>query len=350
VISHQTHPRRTQTLYCVYVTHFTKMSTKANTTPIFPTSEQFDGQNFIAFKRRIIIAARATGARAYLDGTPSPVPKPQPLLSGALPPEPTEWTSTSPSPNEWEVRDAWVLSLIIFNTINPVGLGVKMDGTAAEAWTSITDLTMYSDGADFLAHVADLRTKWNTAVEKGAEIDDKGFRAIVIGSLPKSWNTVISSLQSTKTSAAAGPATTALKASSNLSSKPKLVCINTNCGRTSHTIENCYSSSNTSSTPVAAVANTTAQNTSRVTYALSALTSSSMHAQFTPTAFFDLADAYLSQNPTAMITSGQVQTYADSAASDHCFIERSNFSEYESLTVPCRGQPADKGGAFRIVG
>lgn len=45
-----------------------------------------------------------------------------------------------------------------------------------------------------------------------------------------------------------------------------------------------------------------------------------------------------------------VPTYADSAANKHCFVNRSDFSTYHALSKPDEGQPANKGGQFRIVG
>jgi len=43
------------------------------------------------------------------------------------------------SAQEWIIRDAWTMGLLIFNTKNPVGLGINIDGTAAKAWTSYID-------------------------------------------------------------------------------------------------------------------------------------------------------------------------------------------------------------------
>ncbi|GLB45565.1 hypothetical protein LshimejAT787_2400230 [Lyophyllum shimeji] len=192
------------------------MSSSNYTPPIFPDEEKFDGTNFFGFKTRILIATRVRGALGYLEGI---IKKPSPLPTGALPPEPTDWTSTSPSVEEWGVRDAWVLALITYNTKNPVGLGVKIDGTAAEAWESLTDTygttselaavhaekvlrnTTFSDDTDFLEHIATLRMRWTAATEKGATIDDRTFRGIIIASLPESWNEVVSTLYGTKNSA-----------------------------------------------------------------------------------------------------------------------------------------------------
>jgi len=61
-----------------------------------------------------------------------------PSIPPAITPSPAEtsWDSNIPSLNEWKARDAWTLGLLIFNTRNPAGLEINIDGIAAEAWTS----------------------------------------------------------------------------------------------------------------------------------------------------------------------------------------------------------------------
>ncbi|KAG6858585.1 hypothetical protein C0991_001613, partial [Blastosporella zonata] len=97
-------------------------NTSNNLPPTFPDDQQFDGDNYIAFRDRALLAARARGALNYLNGT---ITKPSPPSPGTTTTttESTPWTSHTPSLEEWEVRDAWALSLLIYNTKNPVGLG-----------------------------------------------------------------------------------------------------------------------------------------------------------------------------------------------------------------------------------
>lgn len=187
----------------IYFPKNTKMTT-TNTfnPPNFPEDTHFDGTNYTTFKNRVLIAARARGARGYLNGT---IQKP----SSTSDTKPTEWPSKSPSLEEWEERDAWTLGLIVYNTRNSVGLGIKMDGTATEAWKTLTEnygvfleiaamnaekklrATEFTDGMDFTRHVEDLREKWKSATKKGAKINNKTFRTILIASLPESWNAVV---------------------------------------------------------------------------------------------------------------------------------------------------------------
>ncbi|KAF9459085.1 hypothetical protein BDZ94DRAFT_1172407, partial [Collybia nuda] len=102
----------------------------SNIPPIFPENDQFNGKNFTAFKTRLLIAAKARG---YLEGATY-------NINTTTDTAPTPWTSLTPSTDEWEVRDAWALGLVIFNVKNPIGLGVRIDGTAAQAWASLNEL------------------------------------------------------------------------------------------------------------------------------------------------------------------------------------------------------------------
>jgi len=51
------------------------------------------------------------------------------------PPIEMPWDSNTLSPKEQRTHDAWTLGLLMF-TKNPAGLGINIDGMAAEAWTS----------------------------------------------------------------------------------------------------------------------------------------------------------------------------------------------------------------------
>ncbi|KDR76040.1 hypothetical protein GALMADRAFT_49067, partial [Galerina marginata CBS 339.88] len=112
---------------------------------IFMDENKFDGTNWLGWNNAITIAACLCGAHGYLDRTiTKPPPSPSTLRTAnaaeiASPPEPTAWMSKTPSDDEWEIHDAWTMGLIIYNVKNPVGLGIKLDGTAAEAWKSLTD-------------------------------------------------------------------------------------------------------------------------------------------------------------------------------------------------------------------
>lgn len=275
------------------------MSTGGSAPPIFADDDKFDGANWVAWSNLIRIATDFRGASGYLDGsitkpvtatitalptattaiTPAPPPLPAATTSPSsakptpqpitipLPPEETSWDSTKPSEAEWKIRNAWAKGLLIFNTKNPIGLGINIGGTAAEAWKSYLDQYQvasdiallnaeqslrdmrYNDTDDFPNHISAMRTKWAYANALGANITDQSFRPIILNSLPRSWDPVIASLYGVKTSVdtisqlnvhwlrisrdrVQNPthAVSALQATSNnRHQRSQLVCSNPNC-------------------------------------------------------------------------------------------------------------------------
>ncbi|EKM75439.1 hypothetical protein AGABI1DRAFT_46435, partial [Agaricus bisporus var. burnettii JB137-S8] len=129
-------------------------STGGSAPPVFADGAKFNGMNWVTWKGLIKIAADLRGVYGYLDGTvinpnsvgpisPSAIPIPLTPTDNTTtthPPIPAEttWESTSPSPSEWRVRNAWAMGLLIYNTSDPVGLGINIHGTAADAWKSYT--------------------------------------------------------------------------------------------------------------------------------------------------------------------------------------------------------------------
>jgi len=183
------------------------MSTDGSIPPMFTDSDKFDGNSCKAWSNKIQIVAEIKGVVGYLDGT---IPKPGPSPPTSLPIG-TSWNSPSPSHNEWITRNAWAKALLVFN-IKPIGLGVDTSGTAAEIWKSVKDsyevtscmarlyaeqelwdLT-YLDGDDFQSYISSMRTRLAYARESGANITDKNFKAIILCSLPRTWDAAVSPL------------------------------------------------------------------------------------------------------------------------------------------------------------
>jgi hypothetical protein len=146
---------------------------------VLPTEEKFDGSNWAEWKELIMSAAKSRGVMGYLDGT---IPRPATPSPGTdpndtpLPATPTVyWGSKRPSQDEWEQRNAYAQGLVSLNVKNPVGHGVKLTGTAAESWKSLTDIQdkvtdmgrlaagnvlrsiRYTEGNDLDAHFCALR-------------------------------------------------------------------------------------------------------------------------------------------------------------------------------------------------
>jgi hypothetical protein len=452
--------------------------------PSLPEAEKFDGTNYLEWADTILMACRLRGARGYLEGTirkpvfptetsvTSPTTTTTPTAAGTTTtptptPTPTttdtKWTSTTPSWEEWDTRDAWCHIAIRQNVKNPVGLGLKTDGTAAEAWKSLadrykttTDLARVyaqrelrglrmNDGDDFPTHLADLHTKHNRANSVGAKIDDADFREIILASLPASWDHIISTLHTSDSSvdtiirlemhwsrinrtgrvAAPGTSAIALKAAAKGEAYSKKVC--TNCGRKGHLAIDCYwkgggkegqfppgfgqrgnfnKNNATATTPSAgtAAAQTPVANAAIVERVLALATHMEMrddqttefhtseqsddeHATMpelieeTPEILVrnwldsftiqpDLS-IYIPPNPKYVVTAIPEKareedmeamammasdspvatvTYADSGASNHCFANKTDFSNYELFDEPREGQAASREARFKICG
>jgi hypothetical protein len=346
---------------------------------ILPADEQYDGSNWYQFKERIRAVAEQRGTLDYLDGK---ITMPSPPDPAAPAPTPTTyWGDDKPSYNEWRQRNNWTKGLITLNVKNAVGLGVKTDGTAAEAYSSIatvqdamTDLgrltaekdmarIKYVEGTKMEEHVAKLRTAWNKANAQGCNVSDGRFRMIVLDSLPDSWMVFISTLHTETTSSAAiaciiahatmlaarapisNSASAQAMAAQGRHSRSQEKCSNPVCGRLGHTIERCFKpgggmagqypdwwkrrgggSGNSSTTNSGA-------STPATNIAASAVSD--------PNVNFAFATSTLASR------TGEIITYADSAASGYFFVDRSDFVDYTARSDS--GETAN-GGEFFIAG
>ncbi|XP_006460994.1 hypothetical protein AGABI2DRAFT_143050 [Agaricus bisporus var. bisporus H97] len=102
-------------------------STGGSAPPIFADAVKFNGTNWVTWKGLVKIAAELRGVFGYLDGlTVNPaanvvIPSlqiipPSPTTNDAATVAPpvltsteTPWESTTPSPSEWKVRNAWAM-------------------------------------------------------------------------------------------------------------------------------------------------------------------------------------------------------------------------------------------------
>ena len=256
---------------------------------------------------------------------------------------------------------------------------------AAEAWTSLienykvtTDMvavaaeedlcsTKYKEGQDLDLHIKTLWEKLNTVLNAGAVISDAAFWMIILVTLSRSWDPIVSTLYTSTTTAAListlrthwirirqrdVPASTALQ----VKMKPsnfwlQLQCSNPKCGHHGHVIADCYwpgggkegqfpvgfgkrGGGNTGtggSTPVAAIANTGTE----ASYVLAVIT--------------DFPPDDLPATKAFLTMPQRTLTYADSGATDHCFANCKDFAMYTAYTSPCTGRTANKGGTFRIL-
>lgn len=247
-----------------------------------PETERFENrsdQSFNHWQTLIQDAATSRGIMGYLNGS---VTKP---TNNYVDPDDytaTPWFSKKPFNEEWEMRDAYAHGLVIGNLVNPVGLGISRNGSAAYAWAELnvlyggkTDLdlneverklrtTFYDGISGFQDHMMTMRALWDAANSQGANLQDTEFRRLIVSSVPHSFNPVIPSLTAYKTSAevivhltswdriineqknsvtTATSSTQALATTSNRrSDRSGLKCTNPLCNKSGHTIDNCFMS------------------------------------------------------------------------------------------------------------
>ena len=105
---------------------------------ILMTDEKFDGLNWIDWKRMITSAADACSLDGYLDGT---ITKPTDPSPDQAAPTPTSyWCSKTPTPEQWQQCNAYAKGMVTLNVKNQIRHSVKTDGTAVEAWKSLTNI------------------------------------------------------------------------------------------------------------------------------------------------------------------------------------------------------------------
>ncbi|KAH0578108.1 hypothetical protein H2248_005520 [Termitomyces sp. 'cryptogamus'] len=237
-----------------------------------------------------------------------------------------------------------------------------MDSTVAQAWSSLTkaygivsdlaamgaenDLctTKFADGADFPTHIADLQTKWSEATEKEAEVSDSTTWPIVMMLLPESWNTVVVSMYSTKTSVDLISGLLVhwkqLKMQKPLTPSVTVLQANTKSPRSKKEAlaKLTASQANKQQTPTANLANTTpALDTPK------AIGPQNLEQDVIIEALSDPAMALA-------IGHASIPTFADLGVSNHCFVRRDTFTEYMPYETPRKGLAAAKGATFHIVG
>ncbi|KAJ3717911.1 hypothetical protein C8R42DRAFT_586714, partial [Lentinula raphanica] len=113
---------------------------------IFIETCQLDSvANFLSFSDSVVSIARGYGLEGYIDGTilrPAANVAPPILAAGATPGQPvipsaTANNSTSPTLEEWDIRNARIAALIYLNVKDPRGIGLNPNLTALDMWNKI---------------------------------------------------------------------------------------------------------------------------------------------------------------------------------------------------------------------
>ncbi|KAH0584868.1 hypothetical protein H2248_008146 [Termitomyces sp. 'cryptogamus'] len=102
--------------------------------------------------------------------------------------------------------------MVMLNIVNPIGAGVKVYGSVADAWRSLrvlhdakTDLGLlhaeeelllirYANSTNIEAHFKAMQTAWARENDQGAGINDRQFHTYLIKSMPVLWVAVTGSL------------------------------------------------------------------------------------------------------------------------------------------------------------
>lgn len=400
------------------------MTSQTHTPPILLDGQKFDGTNWPSWNRWVVTTARIQSTEKYLN---SLVPKPTeqsplppavaaPVAAGmtmtaptSTTPDATEsmpWHSMKPLLDKWIVRNAWAMGLLLYNCTNPIGLGMKSDRTAAEAWSLLKDLysvqstlfavntqhelqnTMLRDGDDLTTHITNLHLKWSAANNVSANITDKDFIIILLTSLPPSWDTIVTTLYKAQTSvdlisklnfhwarigrnaSMSKGGITALTANSKpASSRSVLQCTNPKCSRHGHLIKDCYWEGGGKegqfpahfrkkvivNTPQAKTAQANAAVAPTVTAAIADASQNPVIKRTYMVLMADSTEVQTTISDAAFLTTSSPNhnsdvTYIDSGTSDHCFMSCEDFeNNYMAFSTPREGQSASKGAKFRIL-
>ncbi|KAJ7678100.1 hypothetical protein DFH06DRAFT_975613, partial [Mycena polygramma] len=104
--------------------------------PTFLATEKLQPNkaNYATFKVLIEEHGASKGLTGYLNGD---IPEPALITGLSDIPAPTPVYSKNPSREEWNYRNGVMKSMIVTAIADPIGLGVKRDGTAKECWDSV---------------------------------------------------------------------------------------------------------------------------------------------------------------------------------------------------------------------
>ncbi|KAJ6479829.1 hypothetical protein C8R45DRAFT_1156024 [Mycena sanguinolenta] len=340
------------------------------------------------------LAAASKGLKGYLDGTIT-LPALTTVPSGTAAPDSTPVFSTAPSREEYMYRDGVMKSMIVTNVVDPIGLGLRLDGTSKECWDSlISACAKKSDAGLSLAEselqairfmgtsrddldnlLSNIRNKGNNVRMMGGKADDKDMKNVLIRSLPADprWLGLQGALFGAADLNDAFALIKALAINTGMPEHsitattptalntfaPKRKCTNPGCkavNKTSHTIENCYwpgggkegqfpanfgrnrpqarQAGAAEDPPVHRVLMATAESTPVLQCVLDSPNAPMAFASRTLENFAPL----------------QTVTFVDSGASDHFFRDRSDFDNYEAVAVRTGKSALASDGDFTIVG
>ncbi|KAJ7303771.1 hypothetical protein DFH08DRAFT_976798 [Mycena albidolilacea] len=144
--------------------------------PIFAAEKQLADANWSLWEERIISSLCGRGLYGYPSGS---ILCPQHPMSLHV----TSANSTSPSTEEWDLRDAMASAIIYQNVVDP-----RVHGLSAKVLKGIPMDTLCSlkltSRCDLPAHLEALTKLRSDALDVGAHCQDEEYIAIVLASLP----------------------------------------------------------------------------------------------------------------------------------------------------------------------
>jgi len=177
-----------------------------------------NGRNWIIYKDRLKLSITARGLESYLEGTSVKPTPPQPVTAadGAITqPAQADLEAYRESLQDWTLKEAIVLQQIASTIPDSLYLKIKGKGTVKEAWDTLKhDFEVRSrmftidmrrkmqeeyceESGDVRTHFDTMRTMREDLATLGDTISDTDFTAMLLGSLPKSYDTYLSAITAT---------------------------------------------------------------------------------------------------------------------------------------------------------
>src|SRR5436190_2928050 len=177
-----------------------------------------DGKNWIVYKERLQLSLLARGLEGHLDGmTTRPVaPVGTTAADGTItPPKPEEIEAYQKSLREWTQNRAIAMQHIASTVPDTLYLRIRDKGTVKDAWDALKNeferrSRMYTidlrrrlqdercdEQGDVRAHFETMRMLREDLASLGEAINDEDFATMLLGSLPKGYDTYLSALTAT---------------------------------------------------------------------------------------------------------------------------------------------------------
>ena len=177
-----------------------------------------DGRNWVIYRERLTLSVAARGLSGHLAGTKKrpTEPKDQPQADGTIiAADQKDVDAYNDAIGRWMLYEAIVLQQIASTIPDSLYLKIKRKDTVSEAWNLlkkdfesrskmfVIDLRKRlqeqrcDDNGNVHAHFDTMRTMREDLAALGEDISEEDFATILIGSLPKTYDTYLSAIMAT---------------------------------------------------------------------------------------------------------------------------------------------------------